>query len=121
MKKPRPQSPFQNFLYRFDVYLSLQDKDGRMVDLSKFAEIEQEIMDAFGGLTRTPIFGNPVYDGFWQSPKTREIAKDKNSIFTVFTPQDQKSIQFFIAKKEQWRKRLDYEAILITAHEIMVI
>jgi len=121
MKKSKPPSSFQDFLYRFDVYLSLQDKAGQRIDPSKLFEIRNEIIDTFGGVTTTSIVGNPVYHGFWRSPKTREIASDWNTIFTVLVPQDEKSIRFFLDRKEQWRKSLDYEALLITVHQIQVI
>jgi len=120
MKKERP-STFEHFLYRFDVYIPLTDIAGERVDSGKIIAIRDELVTRFGGLTMTAIVGNPVYEGFWKSPDTGKVAKDKNSIFTVLVPQVPESVKFFLDKKDQWRMSLNYEEILITVHEIQVI
>src|SRR2546425_8236358 len=120
MKKQQP-STAESFLYRFDVYIPLADINGDLVDSSKIIAIRNELVDRFGGLTMTAIVGNPVYDGFWKSPKTGQVAKDKNSIFTVLVPQAPESVAFFTDKKDKWRRFLNYEELLITVHEIQAI
>ena len=109
------------FLYCFEIYFPLKDKDGQSINPQKFDEIAEEIVKKFGGLTMTSIWGNPVYDGFWKSPKTKKVVKDKNSIFTILTPQNQQSRNFFLQKKKIWEKALNYEELLITVHEIQTI
>ncbi len=69
----------------------------------------------------TSFWGNPVYDGFWKSPKTKHIVKDKTSIFTVFVPQEQDSRDFFVSKKKKWQQDLNYEELLITIHQIQYL
>ncbi len=117
------QSPTasEHFLYRFDIYLPLRDKDGRRIEPSKFLGIKNEIVREFGGLTMTSIWGNPVYDGFWRSSKTQRVVKDKNSIFTVLVPQSEDSIGFFLSRKEPWRTGLHYEELLITCYELQTV
>lgn len=115
------ESETRDFLYRIDVYLPLKDKDGQRIDPQELYAVRDEIVKRFGGLTMTPIFGNPVYDGFWKSPRTRRISRDKNSIFTVLVPQNKESAQFFLDKKKVWERELNYEELLITVHEVQVI
>ena len=115
------QSTFESFLYRFDVYIPLTDINGELLDSAKIIAIRNELVDRFGGLTMTAIVGNPVYDGFWKSPKTGQVAKDKNSIFTVLVPQAPESVAFFVDQKNKWRILLNYEELLITVHEIQAI
>ncbi|MGB9236853.1 MAG: hypothetical protein WCC04_20785 [Terriglobales bacterium] len=109
------------FFYRFEIYLCLADRVGKPVDLDKLNDLKNEIVAHFGGLTMTSIFGNPVYDGFWKSPKSRKVARDKNSIFTVLAPQSEDSISFFLSRREKWEVSLNYEKLLITAHELQVL
>ena len=80
-----------------------------------------QIIKKFGGLTLTSIFGNPVYEGYWKSPRTREIVKDENSIFTVLTPKSQQSINFFLDQKQEWQTGLNYEDLLIVVNEVQTI
>lgn len=69
----------------------------------------------------TSIFGNPVYDGFWKSPKSRKVAHDKNSLFTVLAPQSEDTIQYFLSRREKWEASLNFEKLLITVHELQVL
>lgn len=110
-----------DFLYRVEMYLPLKDKDGQMVDPQKFDEVAEEIVKQFGGLTTTSFRGNPVYDGFWKSPKTKKIVKDKNSVFTVLIPQNEESRNFFLCRKKKWEEGLNYEQLLITIHQVQIL
>jgi len=111
----------ETFLFRVDLYISLKDRNGVVVPHEKLYQIRNEIVDRFGGITMTPIVGNPVYDGFWQSPVTRKLAKDKNSIFSVLIPQTDEAIEFFIKKKDTWKELLNFEELLITVHQLQVL
>ena len=42
-----------NFLYRFDIYVSLGDRTGKPVDRAKIRGLKNEILEKFGGLTMT--------------------------------------------------------------------
>lgn len=110
-----------DFLYCVEMYLPLKDKDGQMIDPQKLNEVAEEIVKQFGGLTVTSFWGNPVYDGFWKSPITKKIVKDKNSIFTVLIPQEEESRNFFLHRKKEWEKGLNYEELLITVHEVQAL
>lgn len=100
------------------MYLPLKDRNGYPIDTNKFNQVAEQIVDKFGGLTMTSFWGNPVFDGFWKSPRTKRTVKNKNSIFTVLVPQNQKSRDYFLHKKTQWQQDLNYEELLITIHEI---
>ena len=110
-----------DFLYCIQMYLPVKDRNGYPVDTKKFNQVAKQIVRKFGGLTMTSFWGNPVYDGFWRSPKTRRIVKDKNSIFTVLVPESQKSREFFLHKKKKWEQNLNYEELLITIHQIQYL
>jgi len=110
-----------DYLYNFEIYFPLKDKDSKEINPQKLLEVKDEIVSKFGGITMTPIFGNPVYDGFWKSPKTKRVVKDKNSIFIVLTAQDEESINFFRNKKLEWTRNLNYEELLITVHEVQAL
>jgi hypothetical protein len=111
----------ESFLYRFDIYVCLADRYGSPVQHNKLYELRNEIVGRFGGLTMTSVFGNPVYEGFWKSAKSRKVARDKNSIFTVLAPQSDESIEFFSSKRKEWEASLNYEKLLITVHELQVL
>jgi len=109
------------FLYQFQIYLPLKDKEGLPTNLNKLFGLVDQIIKKFGGLTMTSIFGNPVYEGYWKSPRTKEIAKDVNSIFTVLTPKNQGSVNFFLNQKQKWQTELNYEDLLIVVNEVQTI
>lgn len=105
-------------MYRFDVWLPLNDKKGAKIDRRKFIEFEGELYDKFKGLTRTPIVGSPVYEGFWEDPETQSPARDVNTIYTVLTSRDDDSYQFFVSNKPRWSDAFNQTKILITVHAV---
>jgi hypothetical protein len=109
------------YLYRFDLYLPLKDKNKQPISPRKMLAVKDEIVDRFGGLTMTSIWGNPIYDGFWKPTRSGRIEKDKNSIFTVLAPQNAQTMNFFLRKKNVWRRNLNHKEILITVHEIQAL
>jgi len=109
------------FLYCFEVYLPLAYNDGRIIEPEKLEQIKEEILVRFGGITITPLFGNPVYDGFWKDPETGRVHRDKNAIFTVFTPQTEESRRFFLNKKEEWASLLAQKELLIIVQEVQAL
>ncbi len=113
--------PTDPYLYRFDIYVSLADRAGVPIDYAKLNSLKNEIIQRFGGLTMTSIFGNPIYDGFWKSPKSRKVARDKNSIFTVLAPRSDATINYFIERRGDWEASLNYEKLLITVHELQTL
>ena len=110
-----------DFLYRFDIYLPIKDNSGFLIPPNKFRKIKNQMIKKFGGLKITSMWGNPTYSGFWRSPETNILYQDKNSIFTVFAPQTEESINFFIGKKEVWKNELQQEELLITIHELQTL
>ena len=111
----------QEFLYRFDVWLSLNDKDGRKLDRMKFVEFERELYTKFKGLTRTPIVGHPVFEGYWEDPETLNPARDLNTIYTVLTPQEPSAYAYFTENKMRWTEYFGQKKILITVHAVETI
>jgi hypothetical protein len=117
---PSPKPP-KEFLYRFDVWLPLNDKDGNKVDRRKFTELEAELYDRFRGLTRTPIVGTPIYEGFWEDNETQSPARDVNTIYTVLAPLETDSYQFFVDNKPRWTAEFGQKQILITVFQLEVL
>ena len=62
-----------------------------------------------------------MYDRFWLSPKSREVARDKNSVFTVLAPQTDDTMNYFLSRRAQWQASLNYESLLITVHELQAL
>jgi hypothetical protein len=118
MAPPKQSNSAAQFLYRFDVWLSLNDKDGEKVDRRKFVEFESQLYEKFRGLTRTPIVGNPIYAGYWEDPETLSQTRDMNTIYTVLTPQDSDSYEFFVQNKPTWTTHFKQTKILITVHQV---
>jgi hypothetical protein len=118
MTSSEPPDPF---VYRFEIYICLRDRFGNQVEAAKIRQVKDQILRRFGGLTMTSIFGNPIYDGFWKSPKSKEVVRDKNSIFTVLAPQSEETREYFVAKRKEWQKLLNYEKLLITVHELQIL
>jgi hypothetical protein len=118
-KKPpqRAKTP-EEFMYRFDVWLPLNDRTGVKVPRRKFADFEAEIYDRFKGLTRTPITGSPVYEGYWEDEDTLTPTKDVNTIYTVLTVRDDASYDFFVENKRRWAKEFGHKKVLITLHSV---
>jgi hypothetical protein len=116
-----PTKSSDQFAYRFDIYVCLCDRLGNPVENGKFRKVKNQILERFGGLTMTSIFGNPIYDGFWISAKSKQVVRDKNSIFTVLAPQSEETREYFMAKREEWEKLLNYEKLLITVHELQIL
>lgn len=71
----------RNFIYRFDIYLPLSDRVGEKIDIFKFTDIQELLINKFGGLTMTSMWGNPIYDGFWQSPETQKVVLERSELF----------------------------------------
>ena len=109
------------FLYCFEVYLPLFYNDGQIIEPEKFARIKEEILNQFGGITMTSLFGNPIYDGFWTEPETGHVHRDKNAVFTVLTPRTEESINFFLNKKAEWVSQLAQQELLVTVQEVQTL
>jgi len=110
-----------DYLYCVQMYLPLRDKDGQPINTEMFNAMADEIVEKFGGLTMTPLLGNPVYDGFWKSPRTKKMVRDKNSVFTIFVPQEEGSVEFFRDGKKKWQTSLNYEELLIIVHQVQAL
>lgn len=121
MPEERKVGASPEYLYRFDVWVSLNDRNGEKVDRSKFGALEVELYSKFGGLTCTPIVGTPVYEGFWNDPETGRLMQDMNAVFTVLTPRTPASYSFFEQNKQKWQDEFNQKAILITVSPIEVL
>ncbi len=110
-----------DFLYCIQMYLPVKDRNGCPVDTKIFDQVADQIVKRFGGITMTSFWGNPVYDGFWKSPETKRIVRDKTSIFTVLVPENPESREFFLHNKKKWEQDLNYEELLITVHQIQYL
>lgn len=103
-----------------DIYLPLDDNDGRPFAESKFTTLEDEFLARFGGVTairrETPL------KGVWQSGD--EIYRDRVVIFTIMdfrddTPLD--SLRYLERLKNRLKKKFDQLDVLITVTDMLAI
>lgn len=121
MRSKHEAEPPAEFVYRFDVWVSLNDKHGKKVDRMKFLILESELYDKFGGLTCTPIVGTPIYEGFWKDPETEEQMRDMNTIYTVLGPRTAACYEYFAESRTRWQTHFNQKSILITAYQVEVL
>ena len=121
MPEERKAEPPQDYLYRFDVWVSLNDRNGEKVDRSKFHALEWQLYNEFGGLTCTPIVGTPVYEGFWKDPETGKLMRDLNTVYTVFAPKTHASYSYFEKNKQKWQGDFNQKQLLITVSQVEVL
>lgn len=95
------------------------DKNNSEVDVDKFYKIINKINNKFGGITNTAVF-NPSHEGLYKSPRGR-VYRGVSTILTVYTPRNRESVKFFEDRKNKWQTTLNYEKLLIVAHDVRVI
>jgi hypothetical protein len=105
---------------RIDVFLPLDYNDGRQVEETKFAKLENELLIRFGGVTsfrrQFPL------QGLWQSKG--KVFQDRVVIFTAldFSAQDNAElVEYLEGLKKRLKRKFAQKEILITIHELLAI
>src|SRR5579864_7640649 len=96
-----------------EIYLPLDDNDGRPIPESKYVSLQQELLDRFGGVTSTQRYF-PL-QGVWQSGT--EVYQDRVVVFSVMSFRDEtpiQSLRFLEHLQARLKKKFDQLAVLIT-------
>lgn len=103
-----------------EIYLPLDDNDGRPIAEARFVGLQQELLARFGGVTSTqrrfPL------QGLWQS-ETR-VYQDRVVVFTVMDFQATtllESLRYLERLKSRLKKKFHQLEILITVQELLAI
>ncbi len=100
---------------KYDIYLPLQDNNGRFIEEEKFDQVDDELFHRFGGVTS--IMREFPLRGIWGQDNI--VYRDLIIIYTTidFQPSEE-ATKFFSEYKKILESRFEQEGILITVQEI---
>ena len=96
----------------YDLFVPLYYNDGRQIEAQKFQDLQQQLLDRFGGLT---FFPQPN-EGFWTMAGV--TYRDEIVIYRVITSSEQEARRFLSALKERLKEELQQEEILIVERDV---
>ena len=99
-------------LKEYDIFVPLYYNDGRQVEPQKFQDLQQRLIDRFGGLT---FFPQPN-EGFWTLADM--TYRDEIVIYRVLTSDEQEAREFLVTLKERLKSELEQEEILIVERDV---
>jgi len=91
----------------YDIYVPLRYNDGEPVESRKLVRLRERLLAQFGGLTFFP----QQNDGFWTFGGV--TYRDEIVIFRVFASKTAAARRFLLKLKEELKKDLQQEEILI--------
>ena len=96
----------------YDLFVPLYYKDGRQIEPQKLQDLQQQLLEQFGGLT---FFPQPNED-FWTMAGI--TYRDEIVIYRVITSDEQAARQFLSDLKEWLKEELRQEEILIVERNV---
>jgi hypothetical protein len=114
------KNPLPRIARCYNIYLPLKYNDGTEIGIEKYEEVENELLDQFGGVTSVRQ-ENPLR-GLWKSEES--VYYDEIVVFTVIDltfDRSDEGYRFFRNYKEILKERFQQEEILITAHVLEII
>ena len=96
----------------YDLFVPLYYNDGRPIEPRKFQDLQQQLLDQFGGLT---FFPQPN-EGFWTMAGV--TYRDEIVIYRVITSDEQAARRFLSDLKGWLKQELRQEEILIVARNV---
>ena len=96
----------------YDLFLPLFHNDGTPINPAVFKELRQRLLEQFDGVT---FFPQPN-EGFWRLGEV--TYRDEIVIFRVVTANKGRARRFFRALKEELKRDLRQEEILIIEREV---
>ena len=96
----------------YDLFIPLYYNDGRPIEPQKFQDLQQQLLDQFGGLT---FFPQPN-EGFWMTAGV--TYRDEIVIYRVITSDAQDARRFWSDLKERLKQELQQEEILIVECDV---
>jgi len=102
-------------LKEYDVYVPLTYSDGRLIETEKLAGLKDLLLGVFGGLTFFP----QENEGYWRVGNV--VFRDRIVIFRLLTDDVELAQTFLPGLKEQLKKDLEQEDILIVEKEARTV
>ena len=96
----------------YDLFIPLYYNDGRPIEPQKFQDLQQQLLDQFGGLT---FFPQPN-EGFWTMAGV--TYRDEIVIYRVITYDEQEARRFLSDVKEWLKAELRQEELLIVERAV---
>ena len=96
----------------YDIFVPLYYNDGRQIEPQKFQDLQQRLIDKFGGLT---FFPQPN-EGFWTLADM--TYRDEIVIYRVLTSDEPEAREFLTILKERLKSEFEQEEILIIERDI---
>lgn len=98
-----------------DILISTKRSDMTTIDEKMFEEIQTELAEKFGGVTRHPSFnGTSIHAGV-------RLDGINNTGFFVVAPNTQENVEWFSNYKEVLKARLNQENIFMTISPSMIV
>jgi len=95
----------------YEIYVPLTHNDGSPVDAERLVQLRERLLEQFGGLTFFPQRN----EGFWTFGGV--TYRDEIIIYRILTGETRKARTFFRAIKEELKRDLHQEEILIVEKE----
>jgi hypothetical protein len=99
----------------YELYVPLTHNDGTPVDPDKLVKLRDRLLEQFGGLTFFPQRN----DGFWTFGGV--TYRDEIVIYRILTGQHRMARKFFRELKEELKRDLNQEEILIVEKDADVL
>jgi hypothetical protein len=99
----------------YEIYVPLTHNDGSPVDPDKLVHLRERLLEQFGGLTFFPQRN----EGFWTFGGV--TYRDEIVIYRILTAETQMARRFFRVIKEELKRDLNQEEILIVEKEADVL
>ena len=103
-------------MHLIHLLLPLYDNDGKPLPKSLFADVRNELIQRFGGLTahtRAPV------SGLWQEDDDSDAVRDELIIFEILA--DGLDTAWWQAYRGSLERRFRQEQVLIRAHRVDVL
>ncbi len=99
----------------YDVYVPLAYNDGTPIESRKLVRLRERLLEQFGGVTFFPQSN----DGFWTLGGV--TYRDQIVIFRVITDKARSARRFFGQLKEELKRDLQQEEILIVEKDVELL
>ena len=99
----------------YEIYVPLTHNDGSSVDPNVLVHLRERLLEQFGGLTFFPQRN----EGFWTFGGV--TYRDEIVVYRILTAQTGMARKFFRALKEELKRNLEQEDILIVEKDADVL
>jgi hypothetical protein len=96
----------------YDIYLPLRYNDGTPVETRKFRELQQRLLEEFGGVTYFP----QPNEGLWQMGDV--VYQDEIVIYRVIAKKRRPARRFLLQLKEDLKSSFKQKEILIVERDV---